>query len=65
MRVDFSLSTVIYLNLRVCKEDLTRETLATELGVDVLQSEVPMMATGMPVMMEDIPIAEKEENDII
>jgi hypothetical protein len=24
-----------------------------------------MMATGMPVMMEDIPIAEKEENDII
>jgi hypothetical protein len=59
------LSTVIYLNLRVCKEDLTRETLATELGVDVLQPEVPMMATGMPVMMEDIPIAEKEENDII
>jgi hypothetical protein len=56
---------VIYLNLRVCKEDLTRETLATELGVDVLQPEVPMMATGMPVMMEDIPIAEKEENDII
>jgi hypothetical protein len=65
MRVAFSLSTVIYLNLRVCKEDLTRETLATELGVDVLQPEVPMMATGMPVMMEDIPIAEKEENDII
>lgn len=64
MRVAFSLSTVIYLNLRVCKEDLTRETLATELGVDV-QSEVPMMATGMPVMKEDIPVAEKEENDII
>jgi hypothetical protein len=64
VRVAFSLSTVIYLNLRVCKEDLTRETLATELGVDV-QSEVPMMATGMPVMKEDIPVAEKEENDII
>jgi hypothetical protein len=65
VRVAFSLSTVIYLNLRVCKEDLTRETLATELlGVDV-QSEVPMMATGMPVMKEDIPLAEKEENDII
>lgn len=43
LSASLSLATVIYLNLRVAKEDLTREILTRELGLEP-QLEVPTAA---------------------
>lgn len=51
--------TVIYLNLRVAKEDLTRETLSSELGMDDhLEVVAAVIETG-----KRIPT--REDHDII
>jgi hypothetical protein len=36
----YSLSTIVYLNLRVCKENLTHQKLAKDLGLEH-QVEIP------------------------